>query len=260
MESCLAIGWRTFLATIDYSKVPALITIDGSVGTVYSRVGNGISFRKNSAEYVDSEWVPLFRGIKCSFRGIPRVPEESIPRLGTEGNGMKKISFTKNSAPENRIDSIFSSETCFGKEFLELSSIFVPRNGIPSCFLFRGMIRNRIPIVCFYCCSTERNSELISLPRNGSERNSESLLLLMTVQNSEHFSPLRNGSERNSESFLFHGIAGIPPEQTKCSVLSVFRGIIFLSEIANPSLQYSRLEVLEKDMVEQRHGLSLRCM
>jgi hypothetical protein len=36
MESCLPIGWRTFLATIDYSKVPALITLDGSVGTVYN--------------------------------------------------------------------------------------------------------------------------------------------------------------------------------------------------------------------------------
>ncbi len=41
MESCLPIGWRTFLATIEYSKVPALITVDGSVGTYclqYSRL------------------------------------------------------------------------------------------------------------------------------------------------------------------------------------------------------------------------------
>jgi hypothetical protein len=54
------------------------------------------------------------------------------------------------------------------------------------------------------------------------------------VQNSEHFSPLQKGSEWNSESFLFRGTAGIPPEQTICPVNSVFRGIIFLSEIANP--------------------------
>ena len=64
------------------------------------------------------------------------------------------------------------------------------------------------------------------------------------VQNSEHFSPLRNGSKRNSESFLFRGTAGIPPEQSNCSVYSVFHGIIFLSEIANPSdccrLQYNQ--------------------
>jgi hypothetical protein len=45
------------------------------------------------------------------------------------------------------------------------------------------------------------------------------------------------GSERNSESFLFRGTAGIPPEQTNCSVYSVFRRIIFLSEIANPIVE-----------------------
>jgi hypothetical protein len=45
---------------------------------------------------------------------IPRFTEESIPKLGTEGNGMKKISYTKSPAP---VDSIFSSETCFGTEF-----------------------------------------------------------------------------------------------------------------------------------------------
>ncbi len=33
------------------------------------------------------------------------------------GNGMKKISFTKNPAPANGIDSMFLSETCFGMEF-----------------------------------------------------------------------------------------------------------------------------------------------
>jgi hypothetical protein len=41
--------------------------------------------------------------------------EESIPKFGTEGYG--KISFTKNPVPANRIDSMFSSETCFGTEF-----------------------------------------------------------------------------------------------------------------------------------------------
>ncbi len=43
---------------------------------------------------------------------------------------------------------------CFGTEFREFASSFAPRDGIPSCMLF-------------------------SLPRNGSERNSESLLLLL---------------------------------------------------------------------------------
>ena len=53
---------------------------------------------------------------------IPRFTEESIQKLGTEGNGMKTISFTKNPAPANRIDSVFSSENCFGTKFREVGS------------------------------------------------------------------------------------------------------------------------------------------
>jgi hypothetical protein len=88
-------------------------------------------------------------------------------------------------------------------------------------------LRNGIPRVYFYFCSTERNSELFSLPRNGLEQNYESCFYFcIMAQNSEHFSPLRNGSERNSESFLFRGTARVPPEQTNCSAYSVFRGII----------------------------------
>jgi hypothetical protein len=94
---------------------------------------------------------------------------------------------------------MFLSETCFGTEFREFASTFF----------------------------TEWN---------GLEWNSESLLLSCSmVQNFKHSSPLRNGSERTSECFLFLGTDGIPPEQTSCSVYSFFRGIIFLSEIANPN-------------------------
>jgi hypothetical protein len=93
---------------------------------------------------------------------------------------------------------------------------FFPQNGIPSIFfssaernsesfLFRGMILNGIPRVCFNFCSM--------------------------VQNSEHSSPLRNVSERHSESFLFRETAGIPQEQTNCSIYSVFRGIIFCRKL-----------------------------
>jgi hypothetical protein len=35
--------------------------------------------------------------------------------------------------------------------------------------------------------------------------------------------------------FLFRGTYGIPSEITICSVNSVFRGIIFLAEIPNPT-------------------------
>jgi hypothetical protein len=127
------------------------------------------------------------------------------------------------------------SVKCFRKEFRE----FVPRNRMPSCFIFFGIFRKGIPSVCFYFCSTERNSKLFSLPSNGSERNNKSLLLFMfqgtvcfclcfKVQNSEHFSPLQNGSQWNSESFLFSGTAGIPPEQNNLFVYFVFPRIIFV--------------------------------
>ncbi len=91
---------------------------------------------------------------------------------------------------------------------LGLSSSFRPcffstRNGIPSCFLFRGMVQNRNPIVCFYFCTTERNSELFFLPRKGSEGNSESmpLFLFHGTEFRKLFSLPRKGSERNSRGF-----------------------------------------------------------
>jgi hypothetical protein len=40
---------------------------------------------------------------------------------------------------------VFSSAEGFGTELWEFASIFVPRNGIPSCFLFRGRVGNGIP-------------------------------------------------------------------------------------------------------------------
>jgi hypothetical protein len=72
-----------------------------------------------------------------------------------------------------------------------------------------GTAQTAVEQTCFYFCSMQWNSEHFYLPRNR--------------------------SERNSESFLFRGTAGIPSELTICSVYSVFRGIIFLSDIANPS-------------------------
>ncbi len=176
---------------------------------------------------------------KCSLRGIPRFMEESILKLGREGSGMKK---------------------------LVLQKILLQQTELSSCFFVRDMLRNGIPKVCFSFCFTELNSELLSLTRNGSEQNSKCLLLfaprnripscvlsaewfrtefrefastLFQGREFGAFSPLRNGSEWNSESFLFRGTAGIPPEQTNYSVYSIFRGIIFMSEIANPSRRSS---------------------
>jgi hypothetical protein len=101
-----------------------------------------------------------------------------------------------------------------------------------SRFLFRGMVRYGIPTVCFYICSTERNSELFSLPLKGSEGNSESMLLFLFPRKVVFSSTEGFGTE--FRGFLFCGTAGIPSEITVCSVYSVFWGIIFLSEIPNP--------------------------
>jgi hypothetical protein len=110
---------------------------------------------------------------------------------------------------------------------------------------------------------SERNSELFYLPLQGSEGNAKSLLLFL-FRGTEFpviYLPLK-ASEGNSESlllflfrgtefrdvfssaegfgtefreiFLFRGTAGIPSKITICSVNSVFRRIIFLSEIPSP--------------------------
>ncbi len=171
----------------------------------------GILFR-TKFRGIDSEWFPLFRGRKRSFRGIPRF--KSIPKLGTERNDMKKLVLQKNLLQQTVLTACLlprhasernSERFAISQQPPQVATNFVPRKGIPSYFLFRGMVWNRVPRVCFYFC--------------------------FTVQNSKHFSPLRNGSERNSESFLFRGTAGIPPEQTSCSVNSVFRGIIFCRKL-----------------------------
>jgi hypothetical protein len=105
--------------------------------TDIARVGNGIyssseKIQRNRLRTVSV--IPQKKGLIS--RNSEVYGRGSISKLGTEGNSMKKISFTKNPAPAD---------------------------------LFRGMVRNRIP-----------------------------------------------------------------PEQTNSSVYTVFRRIIFLSEIANP--------------------------
>jgi hypothetical protein len=97
-----------------------------------------------------------------------------------------------------------------------------------SCFLFYGMVRNRISRVCSYFSSTERNSELFSLPLKGLKGIPRICFYFCSMErNSELFSLPWKGSERNSENFLF--LSAI----TICSVYSVFHGIIFMSEILN---------------------------
>ncbi len=107
---------------------------------------------------------------------------------------------------------------------------------------FRGIDSELFPLfrgrIFIYFGSTERNSELFSLPQKGSEHNYGSLLLFLfhgtefrIVFSSEE------GFGTAFRDFLFRGTTGIPSEITICSVYSVFRGIIFLSEIPNPNLE-----------------------
>ncbi len=123
---------------------------------------------------------------------------------------MKKICLTKNPALANRM---FSSETASERNseslllFLFHGTEFRVRNGFKCwlLFLFHG---------------TEFQVVFSSTVWFRTEFREFASFFL---------------SERNSVSFLFPGTAGIPPEQTNCSVYSVFRGIILLSEIANPT-------------------------
>jgi hypothetical protein len=92
----------------------------------------------------------------------------SLPRNSSERNSENLTLFWFHGT-EFRV--VFSSAEGFGTELWEFASIFVSRNGIPSCFLFRGRVRNGIPR--FSVPRNNRNSvgknhlfRLFRLPRN----------------------------------------------------------------------------------------------
>jgi hypothetical protein len=115
-----------------------------------------------------------------------------------------------------------------------------------SSFLFRGMIRNGIPRVCFYICSTEWNSELFSLPLKCSEENSEGLVLYLF--NRTEFRVVFSSAEGFGTEFRGFSV----PRNSRNSVgkTHLFR----LSEILNPIRRLDGKEedtiVLEDDGVE----------
>jgi hypothetical protein len=132
--------------------------------------------------------------------------QDSLPRNGSEWNSDSLLLYLFHGT-EFRV--VFSSAEAVGREFREYASIFV---------------------------FTERNSEFFSLPLKCSEGNSENLLLFLF--NGTEFRVVFSSAEgfgTEFRGFLFRGTAGIPSEITICSGYSVFRGIIFLSEIPNPS-------------------------
>jgi hypothetical protein len=124
---------------------------------------------------IDSERLLLFRGGECSFRGIPRFTEENSEAR----NGM-----------ELQEKNVFCNKSCSRKPNWERAFV-------------REMLRNGIPRVCLYFCSTEWNSELFSLPRNDwNGIPNVCIYFCLTERNSELFSLPRNGLELNSERLL----------------------------------------------------------
>ena len=126
---------------------------------ITDRVGNGISFRKNSAEKTRNDFrYSAEESIHSEAFRVPRKSQfRSSERSGTEWNSAEKNSFTEQQQSNltkwfvctSKVvfsDTIFKILACrvlfrvgfsstewFGTEFREFASILVPRNGIPSC-------------------------------------------------------------------------------------------------------------------------------
>ncbi len=154
------------------------------------------SLQRYSQLNVNHRCVSLILGLAAEFRSekiplnrlrmvsvIPRkkmlIPRHSevYGRVNSEARNRMEIQekmcfvLQQNPAPENRIGSVFSS---LRNGIPRICFFLVHRNGILSCFLFRGIVGMEFPSI--YFCFTERNSEFFSLPRNGLEWNSENLL------------------------------------------------------------------------------------
>ncbi len=83
-----------------------------------------------------------------------------------------KFIFNCNASPKRFFYFHVSWAKYFGKHDVKFfrkkfTIIHVPRNRIPICFLFHGMVRNEIPRVLLQFCSAVRNSEHFCLRRNG---------------------------------------------------------------------------------------------
>ncbi len=133
---------------------------------------------------------------------------------------------------KNIIDRVFLSQTCFETEF---------RDGFSSAEWFGTQVRESLfhgtEVPDFFSERCEKN--WFYEKSCSSKHNWQRVFVLNELRNwiSGMVSLPRNDSERNSESFLFRGTAGIPPEQTNFSVYSVFRGIIFCRKL--PTLSHT---------------------
>jgi hypothetical protein len=135
---------------------------------------------------------------------------------------MEKISFTKNPAQASRIASMFLSETCFGMEFREFACFFL--HGTEFRVFFSFAERSRTEFREF------------SVLLNGSERNSKSLLLFLF--HGTEFRAFFSSEERFGTEFRELSVPRNSRNSAgtnQLSIYSVFRELIFLSEIVNPS-------------------------
>jgi hypothetical protein len=178
-------------------------------GNCEQQVGLATEFRFGKIPRNRLGIAPLFHEGKCSFRGLRK-------------SGFRNSERKKNPAPANGIDSMFLSETCFGREFREFDSIFFHRTEFRPFFSSAEWFRME-----FW---------KFSVPRNGSERNSESLLQFCSmVQNSPSIFLLW-GTVHNGIQRVF--CSAEQPDSARTNQL--FRLLRlprndFLSEIANPN-------------------------
>jgi len=145
----------------------------------------------------------------------------SLPRNGSEQNSESLLLFLLHGT---EFRAVFSSTERFGREFREFA---LPQNDSE---------RNSESLLLFLLHGTE--FRVVFLPLKGSEWNSEgSLLFLVYGTEFRVVFSSAEGFGTEFREFLFRGTVGIPSEITICSVNSVFRGIIFLSEIPNPTFK-----------------------
>ncbi len=167
-------------------------------------VGFGTEFR--------SENIPRNRLGTVSV--IPRKSQfRSSERNGTEWKSAEKISFGKQQQGKLTKWFVCTSKVVFSDTIIEkvgcrvlfsvgslprngserhseiLVLFFVAWKGFPNCDLFRGMVRKGIPRICISFGSTERNSDLCSLPQKGSEQNYGSLLRFVLTNKHDHSWP-----------------------------------------------------------------------
>jgi hypothetical protein len=84
-----------------------------------------------------------FRVFVSIFVAQKRIPSRVLFRGMVRNGNSESLFLFWFHGTEFRV--VFSSAEGFGTELWEFASFFVPRNGIPSCFLFRGRVRNGIP-------------------------------------------------------------------------------------------------------------------